>query len=212
MGGFMSFWIAGKYPQLFSGAGNFCGSAEFIVGPKKFPVEYRHIDMFKNYAGMNLRLNYGDKDFIRSYHQDMNRFWPQVMDNYEYKIYDAEHSTCGLGEMFGFLFNTFKNPLPRPLRWDHIDVYPEFSVWDYKVSSDRNVPGFTILENVDKRGFRCTVREFLPDGEILPFVKLNITTAALYEKNQRISSMMLQIRNSNLSPQLVITQGGCRFH
>ena len=184
MGGFMSFWIAGKYPHLFSGAGNFCGSAEFVVGPKKFPVEYRHIDMYKNYAGMNLRLNYGDKDFIRSYHQDMNRVWPQVMDNYEYKIYDAEHSTCGLGEMFGFLLNTFKNPPPRPPRWDHIDVYPEFSVWDYKVSSDRNVPGFTILENADKRGFRCTVREFLPDGEILPFVKLNITTAALYEKNQ----------------------------
>ena len=184
MGGFMSFWIGGKYPQLFSAAGNFCGSAEFIVGPKNFPVEYRHLDMYKNYAGMNLRLNYGDKDFIRGYHQDMNRFWPQVMDNYEYKIYDAEHSTCGLGEMFGFLFNTFNNPPPRPLRWDHVDVYPEFSVWDYKVSSDRNVPGFTILENVDKRGFRCTVREFLPDGEILPFVKLNITTAALYEKNQ----------------------------
>src|SRR5437762_465420 len=106
------------------------------------------------------------------------------MDNYEYKIYDAEHSTCGLGEMFGFLFNTFKNPPARPLRWDHVDVYPEFSVWDYRVSSDRNVPGFTILENVDERGFRCTVREFLPDGETLPSVKLNITTAALYEKNR----------------------------
>src|SRR5437762_2821315 len=106
------------------------------------------------------------------------------MDNYEYKIYDAEHSTCGLGEMFGFLFNTFKNPPARPLRWDHVDVYPEFSVWDYKVSSDRNVPGFTILENVDKRGFRCTVREFLPDGEILPFVNLTITTPPQYEKNQ----------------------------
>jgi hypothetical protein len=184
MGGFMTFWIGGKYPQLFSGAGNFCGSAEFIIGPRNFPVEYRHIDMYKNYGGMNLRLNYGDKDFIRSYHQDMNRFWPQVMDNYEYKIYDAEHSTCGLGEMFEFLFNTFKNPPATPLRWDHVDVYPEFSVWDYKVSSDRNVPGFTILENVDKRGFRCTVREFLPDGEILPFVNLTITTPALYEKNQ----------------------------
>src|ERR1043166_2854068 len=183
MGGFMSFWIAGKYPHLFSGAGNFCGSAEFIVGPKNFPVEYRHIDMYKNYAGLNLRLNYGDKDFIRGYHQDMNRIWPQLMDNYEYKIYNAEHSTCGLGEMFRFLSNTFKNPPARPSRWDHIDVYPEFSVWDYKVSSDRNVPGFTILENVDKRGFRCTVREFLPDGEILPFVNLTITTAAVYEKN-----------------------------
>jgi hypothetical protein len=183
MGGFMTFWIGGKYPHLFSAAGNFCGSPEFLVGPKNFPVEYRHIDMYKNYGGMNLRLHYGDKDFIRGYHQDMNRFWPQVMDNYESKIYDAEHSTCGLGEMFGFLFKTFQNPPSRPLRWDHIDVYPEFSVWDYQVSCDRTIPGFTILENVDKKGFRSTVREFLPDGEILPLVNLSITTAPVYEKN-----------------------------
>ena len=217
MGGFMTFWIGGKYPQLFSGAGNFCGSAEFIVGPRNFPVEYRHLDMYKNYAGMNLRLNYGDKDFIRSYHQDLNRIWPLVMDNYEYKIYDAEHSTCGLGEMFGFLFNTFKNPPARPLRWDHIDVYPEFSVWNYKVSSDRNVPGFTILENVDKRGFKCAVREFLPNGEILPFVHLSITTPALYEKNQEyvindvenngFKSLSKMVRSDN-SGRLVIPLNG----
>ena len=184
MGGFMSYWISGKYPHLFAAAGNFCGSAEFEVGPKDFPVEYRHIDMHKNYGGMKLRLNYGDKDFIRSYHEDMNRIWPRVMDNYEYKIYDAEHSTCGLGEMFGFFVKVFENPPARPLKWDHIDVYPEFSVWDYTVSSDRRVAGFTILENVDKRGFRCSVREFLPDGEVMPFVSLSITTPPLYEKNQ----------------------------
>lgn len=184
MGGFMTWWIAGKYPQLFLAAGNFCGSAEFEVGPKDFPVEYRHIDMHKNYGGMKLRLNYGDKDFIRSYHEDMNRIWPRLMDNYEYKIYDAEHSTCGLGEMFGFFVKTFENPPARPLKWDHIDVYPEFTVWDYTISSDRNVPGFTILENVDKRGFRCSVREFLPNGELMPFVNLSITTPPLYEKNQ----------------------------
>jgi len=184
MGGFMTYWIAGKYPQLFSAAGNFCGSAEFEVGPKDFPVEYRHIDMHKNYGGMKLRLHYGDKDFIRSYHEDMNRIWPRIMDNYEYKIYDAEHSTCGLGEMFGFFVQTFENPPARPLKWDHIDVYPEFSVWDYTISSDRNIPAFTILENVDKRGFRCSVKEFLPDGELMPFVNLSITTPPLYEKKQ----------------------------
>jgi Putative esterase len=184
MGGFMTFWIAGKYPQLFSAAGNFCGSPEFVVGPRNFPVEYRHIDMYKNYAGLNLRLNYGDKDFIRGYHNDMNRIWPQLMDNYEYKIYDAEHSTCGLGEMFGFLVKTFQHPPAKPRTWDHIDVYPEFSVWDYQVSSDRIVPGFTILENVNQRGFRCTVREFVPDGETIPSVNVSVTTPALYEKNQ----------------------------
>jgi poly(3-hydroxybutyrate) depolymerase len=56
MGGFMTFWIAGKYPHLLSAAGNFCGSAEFVVGPKDFPVEYKHMDMYKNYGGVKLRF------------------------------------------------------------------------------------------------------------------------------------------------------------
>jgi hypothetical protein len=176
MGGFMTYWIGGKYPQLFSAAGNFCGSTEFFVGPRTFPVEYHHKYMFKNYGGMNVRLNYGDQDFIRSYHEDVNRVWTQVMDNYDFKIYNAAHSTCGLGEMFGFLLNTFNNPPAKPLKWAHIDVYPEFTVWDYNINTDRNVPGFTVLENVDKRGFRCSVREFLPDGELLPFVNVMVTT------------------------------------
>ena len=211
MGGFMTFWIGGKYPHLFSAAGNFCGSAEFMVGPKNFPVEYRHIDMYKNYAGTNVRLNYGDKDFIRSYHQDMNRIWPQVMDNYESKIYDAEHSTCGLGEMFGFFLKTFEHPPARPQKWDHTDVYPEFSVWDYHVSSDRNVPGFTILENVDKKGFRCSVKEFLPDGELMPFVNLSITTPAVYEKNTKYVINDVDTRNLKTFQDTILSDSAGRI-
>lgn len=184
MGGFMSFWIGGKYPQMFSACGNFCGSVEFLVGPLDFPVEYHHINMYNNYGGMKVRLNYGNDDFIRSYHADVNRVWTQVMDNYSYKIYNAAHSTCGLGEMFSFLLDTFKDPPKKPLNWSHIDVYPEFTVWDYNVRSDRNVPGFTSLENVNSRGFRCSVREYLPDGELLPFVNVTVTTPPLYEKNK----------------------------
>ena len=184
MGGFMTFWISGKYPHLVCAAGNFCGSSEFIVGPENFPVEYRHMDMSGNYAGLNVRLNYGNKDFIRCYHRDLNRIWTQVLDNYEFKVYEAEHTTCGLGEMFEFIMNTFRNPPSKPDRWNHTDVYPEFEVWDYQVSSDRDLPGFTILENVEKRGFRCAAREFLPDGSLMPYVNIAITTAPVYEKNQ----------------------------
>ena len=184
MGGFMTFWIGGKYPHLLSAAGNFCGSPEFTVGPKDFPVEYRHLDMYGNYGGMNLRLNFGDKDFIRGYHEDMNRLWPQIIDNYEYKIYDAAHSTCGMGEMFTFILRTFANPPARPKSWDHIDVYPEFSVWDYTVTTDRTAPGFTILENVNAQGFRVSVREFVPDGTLLSFVNVSVRTPAIYEKNE----------------------------
>ena len=103
MGGFMTFWIAAKYPHLLSAAGNFCGSPEFTVGPKDFPVEYRHLDMYNNYGGMNVRLHYGDKDFIRGYHEDLNRVWTQVIDNYQYKIFEAGHSTAGMKEMFSFI-------------------------------------------------------------------------------------------------------------
>lgn len=184
MGGFMTFWIAGKYPHLLSAAGNFCGSPEFEVGPKDFPVEYRHLDMYKNYGGMKVRLHYGDKDFIRGYHQDLNRVWTQVLDNYDYKIFDAAHSTAGMGEMFSFILKTFADPPQKPARWHHTDVYPDFTVWDYEITTDRNEPGFTVLENVDRRGFRSSVRKHLPDGRLLPSVKVSVTTPALYKRNQ----------------------------
>ncbi len=183
MGGFMSFWIAGKYPHLLAAAGSFCGSAEFVVGPKDFPVEYHHLYMYKNYKGLKLRLNYGKDDFIRAYHRDIDRVWKPLIDNYESQVYDAAHSVCGIEDMFRFYAEVFNEPPAQPQQWHHIDVYPEFSVWDYQVRSDRNVPGFTVLENVDKNGFRVSVRKFLPEGETLPMVNLSVFTAPLYEGN-----------------------------
>lgn len=211
MGGFMTFWIGGKYPHLLSAAGNFCGSPEFVVGPKDLPVEYRHLDMYKNYGGMNVRLHYGDKDFIRGYHDDLNQVWPQVMDNYSFKMFDAAHSTCGMGEMLGFILKTFDNPPAKPARWHHTDVYPEFTVWGYKIMTDRTVPGFTTIENVDARGFRTAVREFLPDGEVLPSVALSVRTAPLYEKNQSYTIHDFNTQTLKATQRTVISDGEGRL-
>ncbi|MBK9389789.1 MAG: hypothetical protein IPN68_06215 [Bacteroidetes bacterium] len=183
MGGFMSYWIGGKYPDMICAIGNFCGSAEFVIGPKDFPVEYRNIDLYKNYNGVKVRLNYGNEDFIRYYHRDLNKIWLQVMDNYEYEVYEAAHSTCGMGEMFSFLKSAFENPPAKPDNWNHIDVYPEFEVWDYKIETDRDMPGFTVLEKVNSRGFRCAVRQHLPDGETMPHINVSVSTPPVYKKN-----------------------------
>lgn len=198
MGGFMTWWIGGKYPHLLTAAGNFCGSEEFFNGPRDFPVEYRHLDMYDNFNGMSIRLHYGDKDFIRGYHQDLNRVWTKVMDNYKYRIYDAAHSACGLGDMFTFFMNNFDNPPKKPSIWHHIDVYPSFSVWDYTIESDRSLPGFTVLKNVDTKGFRCSVREHLPDGALMPFVNLTVTTAPVYEKNRAYTITDLDPANNTV--------------
>ena len=201
MGGFMTFWIGGKYPHLLSAAGNFCGSPEFVVGPKDFPAEFRHLDMYNNYGGMNVRLHYGDKDFIRGYHEDLNKVWTQVMDRYDYKIFDAAHSTCGLGEMLSFILDTFKDPPPQPEKWGHTDVYPQFSIWDYQVMTDRTIPGFTVLEKVDHRGFRISVREFLPDGPVIPAVRILVTTPPRYEKDQAYTIRVIDTKTSEVSQQ-----------
>ncbi|MES1219225.1 MAG: alpha/beta hydrolase-fold protein [Bacteroidota bacterium] len=211
MGGFMAFLIGGKYPQLFCAVGNFCGSPEFVIGPKDLAVEYRHMDMYKNYAGMKVRLNYGDMDFIRGYHDDLNRVWTQVMDNYQYKIYAGGHTTSGFSEMFSFLFNSFNTPSPRPERWDHFDFYPEFSVWDYTISTDRIIPGFTMLENVDQRGFRSSVREFLPDGELIPSVNVSVVTAPEYEKNEWYTINDIYIKSQKTSQQTIRSDNNGRL-
>ncbi len=183
MGGFMTFWVSGKYPHLVSGAGNFCGSPEFTIGPYEFPVEYNHNHMYDNYEGVNVRFHWGSSDKLRYYHQDLNKIWPQVIDNYEYQIYEASHITCGMGDMFEFLYQTFTNPLPDPENWHHIDVYPNFDIWGYEVTSDRNRPGFTVLKNVNERGFRSAVRNLLPKGELMSDVNLNIKTPPVYDSH-----------------------------
>lgn len=211
MGGFMTFFLAAKYPHLVSSAGSFCGSPEFVIGPFDFPVEYRHLDMYKNFAGINVRLHYGDKDFIRDYHKDMNKTWSQLMDNYTWKVYDAEHSTCGLGDMFNSIMETFEKPLSKPERWNHTDVYPDFSVWDYKISTDRTVPGFTVLENVDKRGFRCAVRDFVPGGQLLQNVQVMIVTAPVYEKNQAYIVNDIEVNSMRASQATVMSDSEGRL-
>jgi S-formylglutathione hydrolase FrmB len=181
MGGFMSFFIGGKYPHLFSFVGSFCGSPEFVIGPKDFPVEYRHLDMYKNYGGMNVRLHYGSEDFIRYYHEDLNRVWMHVMDNYGYKIYPGDqHTTSGLGEMFERAFNTFRNPPQKPsksgiIRLVPIGMFPALPILKRWMSGDS--------------GARCV--NFCPTVKYFPLLRYPSPLHPSMKKINSIPSMTL---------------------
>ena len=174
MGGFMTFWLAAKLPDWVSAAGNFCGSTEFSAGLLDFPVRYAHADMYDNFKTISLRMHNGDSDRLRFYHEDMNRYLLNAVPHYQFKQYEASHVTCGMGDMFIFLKDAFESPIPLPEKWDYIDIYPYFEVWEYKVETSRNRSGYTILENVNKEGFNIAVRNFLPDGELMPSVKVQL--------------------------------------
>ena len=190
MGGFMSFWIAGKYPDLVSSASSFMGSPEFVVGPREFPVEYSHDLMSGNYGGVRTRLVTGTQDFIQFYHRQMNRIW--TMPTHETENFDSGHGAPGLAKTLEFHVNAFANPLPRPETWSHADVYPNFSVWDWTVETDRRQPGLTALLNVSREGFISEVREWLGEGKLLDGVHLKITTARLYPPNKNVKVTILR--------------------
>jgi pimeloyl-ACP methyl ester carboxylesterase len=198
MGGFMSFWIAGKYPDLVGSASDFMGTPEFVVGPREFPVEYSHEDMYNNYDGVRTRIVMGTRDFIQFYHRRMNLIWNFTRASHESEVFDSTHGTPGMAKTLMFHMHAFANPLPRPAVWNHIDVYPEFSVWGWRVITDRMTPGFTVLEGASRTGFRSSVREWVPTGPILTGVRVRITSAPLYRPDEEEMVNMIRMRDGKM--------------
>jgi Putative esterase len=210
MGGFMSFWIAGKYPDLVSSASNFMGSPEFVVGPREFPVEYSHDAMSGNYARVRTRLVTGTQDFIQFYHRQMNLLWQ--IPTHETENFDSDHGVPGLSKTLMFHMNAFANPLPQPESWAHADVYPNFSVWDWTIETDRRQRGFTSLSDVSRAGFRSSVREWLPGGRLLSYTRVKITTAPLYPKNQPVPLLTIRLRDNAIHRDQPLADSEGRLH
>jgi S-formylglutathione hydrolase FrmB len=211
MGGFMSFWIAGKYPQLVSSASNFMGSSEFFVGPRDFPVEYCHDDMYGNYEGLYTRLVTGARDFIQFYHRQMNAIWRNARPH-ETEDFDSDHGTPGMAKTLAFHMNAFAHPLPRPAVWNHIDAYPNFTVWDWEIASDRKQPGFTVIENASASGFRSCVREWLPAGATIPAVKVLVATAKLYPPRKPQVATIIRVRDGQVRRQALNADAAGRLN
>jgi S-formylglutathione hydrolase FrmB len=212
MGGFMSFWISGKYPQLVGSASNFMGSPEFDGGPKEFPTEYCHSDMYRNYEGMRTRIVMGSRDFIRWYHRRMNLIWDFTRPHHEHEEFDSAHGTPGMAKTLAFHMNAFRNPLPKPALWHHADLYPDFDVWGWRVASDRRTPGFTVLENVSRSGFRSSAREWVPGGRLLSEVTLRVITEALYRPRRPYSVTDVNLDTAQVRRSRQVADSDGRLH
>ena len=103
-----------------------------------------------------------------------------------------------VAETLDFHLNAFAHPLPKPAAFHHADPYPNFGVWNWEVVSDRRRPGFTVMENVSRAGFRCTVREWIPAGAALPGVKLSITSPGLYRPGAAYPVTYIRLRDGKV--------------
>ncbi len=102
---------------------------------------------------------------------------------------------ASIPETLDFHMDAFAHPLPKPASFSHIDPYPNFGVWDWEVVSDRRWPGFTVIENVSRTGFRSAVREWIPGGAALSAVKLTVTSPRLYAPSTVYPVRYIRVRD-----------------
>ncbi|MHA4809451.1 alpha/beta fold hydrolase [Flavitalea flava] len=194
MGGFMSLYLAGKYPDRVSAAVSLAGSPEFFVGypdnQELYPVRYT----FMNLRQVDTRIHNGNTDILYFLNEEVHSgaIWDEQIP-LQYWTFPGGHMVDKTGETkvfekaVSFVTHAFKKhngEVKNPVNWSHYDLYPTFTVWDYQVESDKDRPGFLLLKNVDRQGFGFYTQRWLPNGPALKAVHTLITTAPLYEPNK----------------------------
>ncbi len=187
MGGFMSFFLAGKYPQLIGAAVSSMGSPEFFIGHPDNHTLYCTRYMFKNLVGVRIRFHNGTigEELVNLNTEVHNGARKEKELDYAYQAYQGGHgmNARAFKDAFDFIISSFKNPLPDPIRWHHADLYPNFNVWGYEIKSNLKEPGYIDLKGVTKGGLRIRTKKWQPDGPLIPGVIVNIKTAPIYKPN-----------------------------
>ena len=191
MGGFMSFFLAGKYPDKINAAVSLAGSPEFFVGypgnHTLYPMRYT----FKNLADVNIRMHNGDSDILYYLNDEVKEGakWEGIPLSY-WKFHgghmvDQSGETKVFEMAMKFIADAFLHPTVRQPRWSHYDLYPDFTAWGYSVKTNKKEPGFLYLKNVDKNGFGFTTHKWLPDGPALTVDSIFVTTAPVYKAGKQ---------------------------
>ena len=187
MGGFMSFYLAGKYPGKITAAVNMVGSQDFFVGYPDDMTLYQMRYTFDNLRDVSLLFHNRTNCPMSGLNDEVNEgaLWSEMKD-YEYHKLEGNHQIDDPGETrvfesaLHFVSDRFNHPMTRENRWTHYDLYPEFNVWGYSVKSEKKQPGFLCLTDVDKSGFGFYTRKWLPDGPAFHAGTTTIITAPIY--------------------------------
>tara|TARA_R110002050_G_scaffold223672_2_gene359551 strand:- start:27655 stop:29544 length:1890 start_codon:yes stop_codon:yes gene_type:complete len=190
MGGMMSLYLAGKYPDKVSAAVDLVGSTEFYIGSPDnytfYPLRYT----FANLKDVQLRIHNSSRGELSDLNKETHNgaLW-EGNKKYEYWEFEGGHSidesgkTDAYEKAVQFVINAFKNPIPKEITWSHYDLYDDFELWGYSIESDKKQPGFIFLQDVSVSGFGFYTMKWLPSGPLLPDFQTKITTDAIYEPN-----------------------------
>lgn len=219
MGGFMSYFLAGKYPGMVCAAVGMTGSPEFFVGnPVRhtlYPLRYT----FENLRDVKLRFHNSTADELTYLNTEVKHgaAWDGRV-NFDYWQFVGGHMVDLPGETrvfekaLAFVTEAFKSPLPPAVEWTHHDLYPQFDIYGYQVQSNMRKPGFISMRHVKPNGFGIGTAKWLPDGPPLDSVTVQVTTAPVYPPNAMMHVVKWRTDGSVLAESNVKADEHGRLH
>lgn len=201
MGGFMAYFLAGKYPHLISSVVNSKGSPEFFVGKSNNHTLIQHRYLFKNLHGLRVRFQNGTlgEELVHLNEEVHQAAFQESGIAYSYRAYEGGHAFTfdQFKDAFEFICASLGKPAVTPVRWHHADIYPNFSVWNYEVKSNLNEPGFIELKGVTKGGLTTLTRKWQPDGIPVKGVEMEIKTAPVYKPSSTYTVVDFNTKTGN---------------
>jgi len=206
MGGIMSYYLAGKYPDKVSAAVNMVGSTEFFIGLPSNHTLYQVKYTFDNLRDVGLLSHNRDICPMTGLNDEVytGAIWSELKD-YEFHKMEGGHKIDDPGETkvfesaMQFIINHFEKPLSLQKAWSHYDLCPEFFLWGYSVKRAQKEPGFLFLRNVDANGFGFYTKKWLPEGPAIKNCKATISTAPIYEPGERYEISIYKKMEDKLS-------------
>lgn len=189
MGGFMSLWLAARYPDRIGSASAFNPGPEFYVGESGRRVLWRPKDHTASLQGSKVRLVRASGDYISQYHEETRAAFAAASGvDFEFRQDEYHrHWATSIEETFRYHLGAFDTPELNNVRvsWNYASPYRSFRVWDYEVATDGADAGFTELAEVRQGGFRVTTRRWAPDGPSIASRSITVRTAPVYRAGER---------------------------
>ncbi len=202
MGGIMSFFLAGKYPDMIGTAVDSKGSPEFYIGYPENHTLYRVRYMFRNLYGIRLRFtNSTDGELVNLNTEVHQAALREKGLNYEYHVYEGGHRLTAeqFTDAFNFVIASFKDPVPDPIRWNHADIYPDFDLWGYEVRSNLDQPGYIEMHGVTSGGMEISTKKWEPDGVPVPGVTIHVKTPPRYRPGNEYNLLDYNVSLDSMS-------------
>jgi hypothetical protein len=183
MGGHMALWVAATNPDLFSSASQFCHSPNFYdVGEPSYQTTVDVKELWRNFRGVPFRHSTNDRDYLKYYTDQLFAIYAGAGFTNEYYLAEnCHHSAARADLQVDFHLKNFSHVIEKVPCFSYLNLYPDFEIRGYQVSSQKTGNGWIYLHDVTKNGLGIYTRRRLPWGRSLPTFALSVTTPANYQ-------------------------------